>query len=473
MILSPRSLAVAFAACFLPAAIAAEIPKPPQMKSDERSLVLSMKNSQVRAKDPDATKAERDARVAALKKYAQYFAYTVATAPYNGEPEIIEKGKPAPGGDRTLTTLMFDFDSLTTLNGPAANNNKLTVEQIEFGEEFGAAVAEAAKVVLDNSARPIERINVVRQLALASRMPCPALADPLLNIVKNTQASDALKLYAFQGLRNLVDQTDARDPNKHVIRDVVKQGEICDAVSAYILQKRTPKDKRDQDVIEYVRREAIIVLGKFKDAVIRKTNKDLVARPAWTLMKVMSVDPNVTPKFSVQEQTEAAIGFGAMRADAEMNFDVAALFIADFIVRFTSESNEDGQRVQANGTLPRFPWKVQAARLNYSVAGFREAAKPFGATRGSAVAASLATTAQPILTPIEKDGAGAITNVNTLAEWMKANQPKAIIDGGQWPLALYRDDPKSLVPVPVVSAPTLKTPDVPPAKKPADVPMKK
>src|SRR5204863_7563111 len=155
-------------------------------------------------------------------------------------------------------------------------------EQLEYGAEMGKAIAAAAKVVLDNSARPIERINAVRLMAVAAKLPAADLADPLVDVVNNTKISDAEKLYAFQGLRNLLEQTEVLDPTVHIPelrRDPVRLGKIAQALTNYIMQKRAPRDDKDKAVIEYVRRHAVEAMARFKEGVLRKPNKDLIFRP--------------------------------------------------------------------------------------------------------------------------------------------------------------------------------------------------
>src|SRR5205085_4522030 len=128
-----------------------------------------------------------------------------------------------------------------------------------YGAEFGKALAKAAKVVLTNAARPIERINAVRMMSIAARMPCPDLAEYFIEII-NGKYSDAEKLYAFEGVKNLMEQSDIIDPSKHVIRDVNQLGKLALALSNYITQDRAPKDERETVVIQFIRRHAVAAL---------------------------------------------------------------------------------------------------------------------------------------------------------------------------------------------------------------------
>src|SRR5439155_12404583 len=106
--------------------------------------------------------------------------------------------------------------------------------------------------------------------------------DALLAVVNNPKATEAEKLYAFQGLRNLLDQSDVNDKTRHIFGASAgnpKLAEIATALGSYVFQKRTPKDDRERAVIEFVRRDAVAALSKFKDPTLRKANRELLYRP--------------------------------------------------------------------------------------------------------------------------------------------------------------------------------------------------
>jgi hypothetical protein len=456
-----RCLALAVSVLFA-ANAAAEIPKPPEA-SRVKNLVYQMRNGTVRVRDPDGAKADHARNVAAIKTVAEWLAFTIATPPYNGEPVPREDKTPA-AVDRSMRALMEDVESFSAREGaglpPASGNQgKVAPEQIEYAAEFGKAIADASKIVLEQSARPIERINAVRMMSIVARIPAPALADPLVAIVSNDKASDAEKLYAFQGLRNLLEQTEVLDQTVHIPelrRDPVKLGAIAQALTNYIMQKRSPRDDKDKAVIEFVRRHAVEAMAQFKDAVLRKPNKDLIFRPSWTLARIMEQDPSAYPPFTIQEQTEAAIGFCKQKIDPDMNLDVAAYTLAKISVIFARAANLDSERAGRDGTLPIMHWRVFAARLSHALATWREAAKPLPKTRFPETVVTLATAANVLLALVEKEGAGARTGaeVQAVTTWATDNPPKA------WPTQsaiLYKDDPQSVLPFP--AAATLKTVD--------------
>ena len=468
-LLFPRTLAVAVA-ILVGVTAAAEVPKPPEVKSQDRTLLLAMRNGQIRPRDKEASKAEQDARAAVFKKIAQNLVYSVANGPLNGETDPTGK---APFS--SLPGLFSEVEQNTNLIGPSSNGGKLIVEQIEYAEEFGAAIAEAVKVVLAQSpkSRPIDRVNAVRILALAAKMPSPGIVEPCLAIIQDTQESDAIKLYAFQALKSLLEQSRVDFPHQHIFKvaeSADRVGKIHDVLAGYVFQRRAPRDDRERAVIEFVRRHAVAALAQIKDAVLRKANKDLITRPAWSLLRVIELDPSVYPTFTIPEIAEAAIGLGTMKPDPEMNLDVAAYSMDKALVYFTTAALEDGLRSKGNAAPTALPWKTHAARLSYALGAWRVATK-------SPIVVDLAAKGIPVLEPIEKQGAQDAqgVQVNVLTTWAENNLPKAWTDGTAppgTPIPVYKDDPGPKLPFPApMAAPMLKTPEAgvpektPPEKK--------
>ena len=463
---SPRCLALGLSFAIAAATSAAEIPKPPE-SSRAQQLVLQMRTGSIRVAGGDTPPAEATKNRAAIKTVAEWLAYSIASPPYNGEPVPREDKTPA-GVDRSMRALFEEADRYSILPVATGNQGKVSQEQLEYGAEMGKAIAAAAKVVLDNSARPIERINAVRLLSVAAKLPAVDLVDPLVDIVNNAKISDAEKLYAFQGLRNLLEQTEVLDQTVHIPelrRDPVKLGKIAQALTNYIMQKRTPRDDKDRAVIEYVRRNAVEAMARFKEGVLRKPNKDLIFRPSWTLARIMEQDPTAYPPFTVQEQMEAATGFALMKIDPDLNLDVAAYTLAKITVIFARAANVDSQRAARDGTLPIMHWRVAAARFSHALATMRsgplgtEGAKVLPKTRYPETLVNLANTAIALLAKIEKGGAAEPTGteVQAVMTWLTDNPPKAWTENPPKFATLYKDDPESILPFP--TAAVMKTPD--------------
>lgn len=465
MTLPSRPLAICLA-LVLAAAATAEVPKPPDIsRGGFKNTVYQMRSGNIRVKDNPKNRE-------ILRAVAQYLAFTICTPPYNGEQPPASDKTPI-GVKRDMSEIMGDAHSLSDIySGTTAKPGQ---EQIEFADEWGKAIAEAAGVVLANSQKPIERINAIRLMAESARIPAPSLADPLVAVVKNQKASDAEKLYAFQGLRNLLAQEDVNDSNRHIFGASAgnpKLAEIGNALSAYVFQKRILKDKDDKEraVIEFVRRDAVAALAQFRDGVIRKPNHDLLFRPAWAMARIMENDPAAAPPFTIQEQMEAATGLGRMKIDPDMNQDVAAYSMAKVLVNAARAANLDNERASGTGTLPVVQWKLVAARWSYALSVWRANAK-------SGPVRDVANAGIEMLTTLEKEGAGGRTStgVQAITGWATNNPPKAWAEMKQ--AILFKDDPESILPFPAAAVPppkdpTLKTPTAPKEGLPLTDPKK-
>ena len=379
----------------------AEVPKPPD-PGRSKNFVYSMRSGSIRVKDdPTVNRAH-------LKKVAEWLAFTLCQPPYNGDQP---KEKLPAGIDRSMDAMIrVEMGSFVDLPISGGNLGKPSQEQLEYSEEFGKAIAAAVKVVLDNSGKPIERINAVRLMSVAAKIPAPSLADHFLAIVKNDKISEAEKLYAFQGLRNLLEQSDINDVARPIFpgsTGTAKLGEIGIALNDYVMRKRTPKDEKERQVIEFIRRDAVAALARFKDSVLRRPNREVIFRPAWALARVMEMDPSVSPPFTAQEQAEASIGFCQMKIDPEMNLDLAAYTMAKMLVIYARYANLDSERSASTQTKPIMHWKIMSARWSYDLALWREQLKTIPKSRYSDIAIQLVNLGIGMLTQIEKNGVGA------------------------------------------------------------------
>ena len=445
--MTPKSRSVAVALAFLLAApVGAEVPKPPDVsRGGLKNSVYQMRSGTIRVKD-DPKHRET------LKAVAEYLAFTLCTPPYNGEQPPASDRTPI-GVQRTPTEIMDDARRMSDIY--SGTTSKPGQEQIEFADEFGKAIAAATDVVLKQSARPIERINAVRLMGVAAQIPAPSLADPLVAIVNNPKAAEAEKLYAFQALRNLLEQPDPNEPTRHIWGGAAgnpKLHEVFTALSNYVFQKRAPRDDKERAVIEFVRRDAVATLARFRDPSIRKADRTLLSRPAWALARVVAQDPSVYPPFTIQEQLEAATGFAQMKVDPDMNLDLAAWVTAGLMVNAARAANLDHERATGTGTLPVVQWKLVSARWSYALSVWREGVSKLPAARSPGLVRDVANTGIELLTPLEKEGAIAQTAnaVQTLVAWQRNNPPKAWAEMKH--AILFKDDPNTILPFPAAPA---------------------
>jgi hypothetical protein len=444
----------------------AQVPPPPDAgRGGVKNLVYQMRSGNTRVKEDPKNREH-------IKTVAQWLAFSLCQAPYNGDtkPKALPTDNP---------TYLIDNEAKAFYDVYSGSTTALTQNQIEFADEFGKAIAEACGVILANPTKPIERVNAVRLMAAVAHAPAPSLADPLVAVVTNPKATDAEKVYAFQGLRNLLEQPDPTDPARHIFGATAgntKLAEIANALTAYVCQNRAPKNDRERGVIEFVRRDAVTALAKFRDPILRNVRREVIARPGWTLARVMEMDPSVSPPFTIQERIEAAIGLGQMRLDPELNLDVAAHAMADVLVNAAQVANLDNGRASEQKTLPILPWKIYAARWSYALSVWRDGASKAPKNRYPETLTAVAQAGIEMLADVEKNGSAGQTaaGVQSLTTWAKNNPPKAWAEMKS--ALLFKDDPNSILPFPAPAGPAtpkMTTPDPKgppkggtPAKKP-------
>src|SRR5207248_2228632 len=122
-----RSFALGVALTFAPVAFTADVPKPPDANR-ARVEVSRMQSGTIRVKDPE-NKQDWEKNQKALETVAEWFAYRIATPPYNGE--AAPKDSPYKGDN--MSALMEQAESYTRLNASSTGSGRLSVEQVEYG----------------------------------------------------------------------------------------------------------------------------------------------------------------------------------------------------------------------------------------------------------------------------------------------------------------------------------------------------
>ena len=240
-------------------------------------------------------------------------------------------------------------------------------------------IPHAAEVMKTNKA--VSRLNGARLLArIAEQGPNEtqadvlarlagtngaALADALTAAVNDPTQIDAVKYWAFRGLRYLLAPTPPLLPRANE--------EAALEAAVKFLQERnkdfppgTPEAQIDG--FRLVRREAIAALAQGRYPTLADKS-----RPAWLLLKVAARD-GILPEPRLDERVEAAIGVAHAQPDLDKDYqpDYAAhqlgLFAADFTAHYA-------QSKQGSITDASVPWKVDAARLNEALEQMKAQAK--------------------------------------------------------------------------------------------------
>jgi hypothetical protein len=271
-----------------------------------------------------------------------------------------------PGKINPINALFHEFDvTLESLHNGKEKTQKVSELFIK------QVIAHAAEVL--NTKKAVYRLNGARLLArIAEQGPNETqadvlarlagtneadLADALTAAIKDPAQIDAVKYWAFRGLRYLL----ALPPQKPTpLLPRANEEAALEAVVKFLQDRNkdfppgTPADQIDG--FRMVRREAIAALAQGRYPTLADKS-----RPTWLLLKVAARD-GILPEPRLDERVEAAIGGAHAQPDLDKDYqpDYAAhqlgLFVADFAAHYSLSKQESPPDTS-------FPWKVDASRL--------------------------------------------------------------------------------------------------------------
>jgi hypothetical protein len=290
-----------------------------------------------------------------------------------------------------------------------ANKNKATA----LLEDFTSRAVENLKLVLQND-RQIARVNGARILARLAKAGQEEAADLLAETVADSQQNDAVKYYAFQGLRELLAQ--ANQPNPTIFQSKVgKQREVrCLEALVNAANRKVPGaddlPREEREGIRVVRREALHALAMNRRPGILDDKGALALRPALVLLQAACADGFV-PEPRLDERVEAAIGVARQSPKALDGYqaDYAAFQLGWFTADFARASN----------TTAKESWRTSAARLIEAFEAMKKETAPL--KEGKDIGEILDQCLR-VLTSIEKTGKG---DPRDLASWLSGKQELA------------------------------------------------
>jgi hypothetical protein len=288
---------------------------------------------------------------AILDKAARWYANRLTHPAYQ---ENTEKGK-------TMNGLVDEVSKMIRIPDP---KRPLSPEQAEFAKEFGTALIVHLRKVLKND-KPITRVNAARILALLNKAEQEEAADALVDVLKDPNESDGVKLYAARGLKDLFM---AKQPAKdRELRCVTALINFLDKLSK-APASQLPAD--EEQGVRYVRREVIRALAQSRYPSLGPVGKEI--SPAWWLLRVARRN-GIEPEPNVMEQVEAAIGLCQLqpKLTKDYNAEYVAYQVGEFIVDFAGYSINPNQLPPSNYGVG-IAWKIQAARLSVALDRLRD-----------------------------------------------------------------------------------------------------
>lgn len=361
--------------------------------------------SQLRSLQSGKAEAITDADRKLIDKAAKFYANRLTWPRYQGREEEGDKS-----GDKK-TMYQITEEALRQIVVADSPTKKLTPTQEEYQKEFGKAMSRYMQKVVRNR-EPITRINAARILAQLARAGSEECADLLLEVLKDPNENDGVKLWAIRGLRELfnVKQPTPKRESAY-IQALLETLEARCTVKKDEIARKTP-DELAAD--RYVRREVIRALGETRHPVLVDGGK--VGSASWWLLRIARKD-RISPEPSLSEQIEAAVGVCQLQPKLAKDYhlDYVAHQLGWFIVEYVGASNNKNV-LQPPNSSTGVAWKAQAARLAQALDDLQA-----GAGKEPSVA-EMVKLAKAALAPIEAGGRPG--DPGPLERWLQANPPK-------------------------------------------------
>jgi hypothetical protein len=351
-----------------------------------------------------------------------------------------------------MSQLIDDLDKRLLVpqhNYPLGNlhYSKLKPEQKQFVDEFGKAMVEALTVPATQAGAPIVRINGARMVAEVCRSGYDGAAEICLKILAKPDESDAVKLYALQGLKNLfwiVPET--LYPEKSVFQkdnsgNLTPLETRCIQALIDHIFRQPPADlpAGDVDGILYVRREAVRALALVRVQQLGKAG----AKPALALLKVARGDglnpPSAMPQGAdvrcIGERVEAIIGFCNLIPPKDYDLNV------DYAVYQVGRAIQDlAPLIQPFNSTGSTPWRVTAQRMREALETWNKRSSDMKLENVQLITNLIAAADRDILKPMEEAQASSPPNAAGFGQALQQMVPKS--------KSLFKSDPKSTIGAP-------------------------
>lgn len=295
----------------------------------------------------------------------------------------------------------------------------------------------------------IARVNGARMLAVVAEYNFPEVAGALVEVVQDDKQHDAVRYYAFQGLRKVYEQAQLPDaaPMKNRERE-------ANAVLAAlkVVGRKLPANlpREEKEGARLFRREALRFLAQTRSPVVMDDkNKQVRERPALVLLRAVAQPEGLSPEARLDEQVEAAVGLARMQTRLAPDYqpDYAVHHLSGFVVRLAERYQKDSKDTVE-------PWRIHAARLSEALEAMRQDSAKVKDKDMVRYVEEAVKRAAPILVAIEQNRTPNPSNLNS---WLISTPSKSTM--------LFRDVPESAI-KPMEAE--LKTEEKPPSDKPPE-----
>jgi hypothetical protein len=280
------------------------------------------------------------------------------------------------------------IDPLIPRGRPPINQN-----QAELVNTFGKEMTPELMKLVGTRDKPsnsemLIKINAARMLSILGRSGYEGVADGAVEILKNADQSDAVKLYALEALKNLFAVPKRNYPERSVFSKPDPEAAAISALVDFIARKPaiTPETAKDEvDAFRYLRREAVRALGMVRKPVVRNQNVNggIITIPALWLLRVANADTSLVPSPSLSERVEGLVGYLRLNPDKDQNMDYASAYVASAVQDIAREYKErkilEKPKPEDKATAVRLPeerdylpWKTAANRLQVAIKDWQE-----------------------------------------------------------------------------------------------------
>jgi hypothetical protein len=384
-----------------------------QINQEESKAFASMRKGEASVNDAEAKKVIDDA----AKWYAYRFTY-------------LEYQQPKPG-TRGMHELIRE--AREQILDPK-KIKELTKQQQAFAEEFGKAFTNRLREVAGTD-KVIARMNAAMLLAELARTGQEVAADPLAEILRKPQESDAVKLWAVRGLHDIFALEPGAGGNVDVFQDKEREARCIQALLDYLsakskLSRELPAD--EVQAMNMVRRDTVKALGQTRYPAFAKLvgkKHEMERTTALALTRVVAMD-GLVPEPSMSERLCAAIALCNLQPTLckEYHADYPGYYTGRFVVDFIKRyNNEQGEK--------REPWKLDAALLIKALERLRTTLEGPPADKSFQYVRKIADLSDTLLRDVVE---GKLNPSPTdLNDWLDKNPPASA--------SVYQDLPSAVV----------------------------
>jgi hypothetical protein len=438
----------------------------------------ALKSGKVRTRGP-----QEASNKALFKNAAEFLVYRVTQDQYYTGNDTGELKAPT-GADRVMDVALRDLNIHLLVPNPG---ERLTLDQMNYIEDLGAAIDQAVVAVLTSKGvpPPVIRINATRMLALAARTGAPAHAKTITALLTNqffkgkdgkpSETPPDVLYWSLKAAENLLAAPNPSalgtpNPARHTVKDddlvplvralndiVLNNPKGLAEKAARLKPEITVKPpptpgapKGDATLetsanppppavdpkaltaeqaalIRYFRRQAVRALAELRfDTIAEGTPNEV--RPGFTLAKVAALDASLNPPPTAAEVGEAVIGLCGINPSSNLNVDALLHLIAYGTGTFFTPKAE-------NPDDKSIPWKAYAAQVDAAYAQLQKNAQsnPRLSPFRQQIAALAGIVTGEVTAPLTSANGTGRPSFERLGPWVQSNQPK----GG-----LYGDDKK-------------------------------